>query len=172
VTYSRHWIHEAIVDMVANHSRIPSTDIIRIMMSMCPEKSPTVIDATFKRACGTGSVKVMEAILEGMDDLNAPLNEMHLPLAMAICHAKANATDIVGAVLDAGADINISLAADLYSLGPKLITPIEVAMRHRRLDIIKFLILSGATLPSEDRWPDHKKMREVLHVAKGSYRRH
>ena len=148
LTDYRQWVHMAIW---ANRPRILSTELISLVLSMCPGNGSQVIDPTFVTACLTEHVEVMEAVPEGMDDLNRPLTEMHFPLAIAIRHTKTNATDIIGTILDAGADIDVSFAADKHSFAPKRITTIEVAIRHKRLNVIKFLILCGATLPSDDR---------------------
>ena len=89
-----------------------------------------------------GPREVVTALLEAGADPNAYCVQHHTPLGAA---AGAGNLEIARALIEAGADVN----------GGKLMTPLMLAARRARVDLIELLIQRGAKLNPPNRPPLH-----------------
>ncbi|KAF2854018.1 hypothetical protein T440DRAFT_486657 [Plenodomus tracheiphilus IPT5] len=113
------------------------------------------------RACKSGSADMINLLIrEGDLDL-AKGRYRTLPLAIAVRHGN---TEVIGAIIDAGADVNQRL--ECKQQPRTLVTVAELAViRQTDLEIIDYLISRGADLPHMAFWPGTKEyelFREML----------
>ncbi|CAI9636903.1 unnamed protein product [Alternaria burnsii] len=159
-TYNK-WLDAAIASLNA--------DIVKSVLLLCSSRDK-VNPYLFTNACRTGSTDIVNTLLnEGNVDVNKSLivSFKDHPLCCAIQYGDI---PIIGAVLDAGADINGKVhRAKLESPGHTC-SPLEMAFERRDKAVIQFLLSKGAEIPPRAVWPRARRLYDVVRgaaIAKG-----
>jgi hypothetical protein len=130
----------------------PNLKLVRSILEHCPG-GQTVIPDIFLHACKSGNIELVKLLLGHMDlDKGTVLT---LPLHQAI---KSGDAAIIGAVLDAGADINntnyVKNTKKSAHNGPK--SPLEFAITQK-FKAVEALLRRGAIVPPPEKWRDAGK---------------
>jgi hypothetical protein len=144
-----------------------SVDIIKSIFRLNPS-GERVNSVQFSKACRASSVdtSIVTALLkEGGVDVNTGTENTH-PL---ICAIKNGTTAVIGVVLDAGAEISLTLNQPTPSttsspgtLGRPLTSTMQAAFHRRDKDVLDYLMDRGATMPPTELWPSHEKTGEMI----------
>jgi hypothetical protein len=147
------WLEAAIASL--------NTDIVKSVLLLCSSRDK-VNPYILANACRTGSTGIVNTLLnEGNVGVNISLLvsfKAH-PLCCAIQYGDI---PIIGAVLDAGADINgKAYRPKLGSLGSTC-SPLEIAFERGDKAVIQFLLRRGATIPPQADWPRVSRLYGVV----------
>lgn len=146
------------ITIVTNH-----TAWMRKILDMCPPDTKQIATQNFVLACNTGIVAVVSMATSALDDINSGRME-NFPLH----HAIATGRSEVGAVLDAGANLNNTAYTSDYNGRVYLLnSPLGYALRlNLTAAAIAYLIERGALVPPVDTWgPQRKERYAVLQAA-------
>jgi hypothetical protein len=125
---------------------LPLQDV-SLIQAVCKlrTKEPCYIPtAMFKEICKTGNIDIVKAVLKGMNLNSGTIRT--LPLHIAI---KTENLELIEAVLDAGADINVR--AYKATNNKDYMCPIDVAMNHKGPEL-ELLIKRGVIIPHISQW--------------------
>jgi hypothetical protein len=115
--------------------------------------------------CNIRSASAIQAVLA---DLDTDITEgfiLTLPIFIAV---RSDSSVAVNAVLDVGANVNITAQSNVPSRGTAHVTPLEVAIHKHSTAVINALLNRGAPVPTLAKWPTHARTYNVLrrHVMK------
>lgn len=151
-TYNE-WLDAAIASL--------NTDIVKSVLLLCSSRDK-VNPYILANACRTGSTDIVNTLLnEGNVGVNKSLLvsfKAH-PLCCAIQYGDI---PIIGAVLDAGADINGKAYRPKLESPGLTCSPLEIAFERGDKAVIQFLLSRGATIPPRADWPRVRRLYDVV----------
>jgi hypothetical protein len=111
----------------------------------------------FSTACRSGSVDMINLLL---DDDEADIDDGTLMTNFLCCAIKAGDIAVIGAVLDAGANINVELVGRVGVDHPVL--PMELAVKQQSKAVLELLMSRRAIMPPHTCWPDNKNQHTMI----------
>tara|TARA_R110002003_G_scaffold103_2_gene8112 strand:+ start:2370 stop:3473 length:1104 start_codon:yes stop_codon:yes gene_type:complete len=130
-------------------------DHLRRLMDFKPGGKTMLVRQHFNVICDLGSAAMIHDALTRLGNDLDKGGILTLPIFVAVRSARAVA---VKAVLDAGADPNITAPSNIRSLNKDRLTPVDVAIHKHSIPVIDVLVKRGnVTLPHISEWPTHHR---------------
>jgi hypothetical protein len=124
-------------------------------MDFKPGGKTMLVRQHFNVICDLGSAAMIHDALTRLGNDLDKGGILALPIFVAVRSARAVA---VKAVLDAGADPNITAPSNIRSLNKDRLTPVDVAIHKHSIPVIDVLVKHGnVTLPHISEWPTHHR---------------
>jgi hypothetical protein len=109
--------------------------------------------------CHYPSASAIQAVLASFDNDIDDGSILTLPIFIAVRSKNPRA---INAVLDAGANVDITALSNVPSLGTAHVTPLEIAIHKHGIAVINVLLNRGAPVPTLPKWPTHARTYNCL----------
>ena len=134
-------------------------EMAQLLIDFAPKGKSLINYRNLLEAC-QGNATIIKATLSQLNLADIDAGKIYtIPLFVAVRSGNLAAVEIM---LDAGADINISVAGNIPSLNKHFLSPLDVALYHKNNAIVQCLLENEADVPHISEWPTHRESYENL----------